>query len=62
MDSAQARVMGKLMRDPSYMDNLWKDDGSRGYSEEGRMWDDFDDAYLLDDNYTLVLTVIMRKA
>ena len=26
LDAVQARVMGKLIRDPSYMDNLWKDD------------------------------------
>ena len=62
MDTAQARVMGKLMRDPSYMNDLWKDDGSGRCLEEGRTWDDFDDAYLLDNKYTSVLTAIMGKA
>ena len=36
-DAAQARVMGKLMRNPSYMNDLWKDDGSGRCIEEGRI-------------------------
>ena len=43
------------------MHDLWKDDGSGRCIEEGRMWDDFDDAYLMDDKYTSVLTAIMGK-
>ena len=62
LDTVQARVMGKLMRDPSYIDDLWKADGSRRCLEEGRTLDDFDDAYLGNDKYTSVLTVIMGKA
>ena len=62
LDTAQARVMGKLIKDPLYMDDLWKDDGRRKCLEEGRVWDDFDDAYLLVDKYTSVLTAIMGKA
>ena len=54
--------MGKLMRDHSYMDDLWKDDGSGRCMEDGRTWDDCDEAYLLDDGYTSVLTAIMGKA
>ena len=62
LDAAQARVMGKLMRDSLCIDDLWKDDGSERCIEECRTWDDFDDAYLMDDKYTIVLTVIMGKA
>ena len=62
LDAAQARVMGKLIGDPSYMDDLWKDDGSGRCIEEGRTWDDFDDPYLMNDKYTSVLTAIMGKA
>ena len=36
LDAAQARVMRKLMRDPLYMDNLWKDDGSGRCIEDRR--------------------------
>ena len=52
LDAAQARVMGKLMRDPSYMDDFWKDDTSGRCLEEGRTWDNFNDTYLEDDKYT----------
>ena len=61
LDAVQARVMGKLMRDLLYMDELWKDDRSRRCIKEGRTWDDYDDAYLMDNKYTLVLTAIMGK-
>ena len=61
LDAVQARVMRKLMRDPLYMDDLWKDDGSRRCIDEGRTWDDFDKAYLTDNKYTSVLTAIMGK-
>ena len=36
IDAVQARVMGKLIRDPSYIDDLWKDNGSGRCIEEGR--------------------------
>ena len=36
LDAAQARVMGKIMRDSLYMDDLCKDDGSERSIEEGR--------------------------
>ena len=62
LDAAQARVMEKVMRDPSYIDDLWKDDGSGRCIEEGRTWDDINNAYLVDDKYTSVLTAIMGKA
>ena len=55
-------MIGKLRRDPLYIDNLWKDDGSRRCIKEGKTWQDFDDAYLVDDKYTSVLTPIMVKA
>ena len=35
LDAAQARVVGKLMRDPSYMDDLCEDDRSGRCTEEG---------------------------
>ena len=62
LDLAQARVMGKLMRDLSYMDDLWRNDGSGKYIEEERTCDNFDDAYLADDKYSSVLMAIMGKA
>ena len=37
LDTVQARVMGKLMRDPSYINNLWKEDKSSRYMEKGRI-------------------------
>ena len=61
LDVVQARVLEKLMRDLSYMDDLWKDDRSGRCIEEGRLWDDFDKPYLMDDKYTSVLTGIMGK-
>ena len=36
LDVAQAGVMKKVIKDPSYMHDLWKDDGSRRCIEEGR--------------------------
>ena len=62
LDAAQARVIGKLIRDPSYMDDLWKDDRSGRCVEEERTWDNFDKLYLLYNKYTSVLTTIMGKA
>ena len=62
LDIAQARMMRKLIRDPSYIDDLRKDDGSGRCLEERRMWSDLYDAYLLEDKYTSVLTAIMGKA
>ena len=62
LDVVQARVLEKLMRDLSYMDDLWKDDRSGRCIEEGRLWDDFDKPYLMDDKYTSVLMAIIGKA
>ena len=62
LDAAEARVMGKLIRDASYMNNLWKDARSGKCIDEGRTWDVCDDVYLMNDKYTLDLTPIMGKA
>ena len=62
LDAAQVRTMDKSIRDPSYMDDLWKDDRSGRCIEEGSKWNNFDDVYLTDNMYMLVLTAIMRKA
>ena len=62
LDPAQARTMGKLMRDPSYMDDLLKDNSNRRCREEGRTWDDFDNLHLMDDKYTSILGAIIGKA
>lgn len=62
LDVAQAAVMGKIMRDPSYMNDLWKNDRSGRCIEEGRQWDDFNDTYLVDNKYTSVLIAIMGQA
>lgn len=61
-DTALAKVIGKLMRNPSYVDNLWKGNRSGTCIAEVRTWDDFDDLYLVSDKYTLVLMVIIGKA
>ena len=62
LNVAQVRVMGKIMRYLSYMDDLWKNNGSGRCTEESRVWNDFEEPHLLDDRYNSVLTVIMAKA
>ena len=36
LDITQARTIGKLRRDPLYMNELWKDDGSGRYIKKDR--------------------------
>jgi len=41
LDAAQARLMGKIMRDTTALGDLIFDDGSRRNKEAGKEWDDF---------------------
>ena len=58
----QARVIGKFIRDSSYMDDRWKEDRSGRCIEEERIWNDLYKIYLVDDTYTSVVSVIMKKS
>ena len=60
-ETVQVKMIWNLIRDLSYIVDLWKDDGSRGCMEACRKWNDFDKAYLLDNKYTSVLIAIMGK-
>ena len=62
LDVAHTRVIVKLMGDLSYMNDFWKDDESGRCIEEKTTCNDFDNTYLADNKYTLVLTAIMGKA
>ena len=46
LDAVQARVMGKPLKYPSNMADVWKDDGSGRWIEDQSMCENFDDAYL----------------
>jgi len=41
LDAAQARLMGKIMRDTTVLEDLIFDDGTGRNEEAGREWDDF---------------------
>ena len=41
LDAAQARLMGKIMRDTTAIGDLTFEDGTGRYTEKGRQWDDF---------------------
>jgi len=63
LDAAQARRMGKLMRDTTALGDLMFDDGTGQNEEAGREWDDFGQEYTVGpDRFTSVLTAIRSKA
>jgi len=63
LDAAQARLMGKIMRDTTALGDLMSEDGSRRNTEAGREWDDFGQEYTIGpDGFTSVLTAIQSKA
>ena len=62
LDSAQAEVIRKLMRDPSYMNDLWKDNRSGRCMKDKRIYNNFNKAYFPNDRYVSVLTAIIGKA
>jgi len=63
LDAAQARLMGKIMRDTTALGDLMFDDGTGRNEEAGREWDDFGQEYTAgSEGFTSVLTVIQNKA
>jgi len=63
LDAAQARLMGKIMRDTTALGDLIFDDGTGRNEEAGREWDDFGQEYTVGpDGFTSVLTAIQSKA
>jgi len=63
LDAAQARLMGKIMRDTTALGDLMFEDGSGRNTEAGREWDDFGQEYTVGpDGFTSVLTAIQSKA
>jgi len=63
LDAAQARLMGKIMRDTTALGDLVFDDGTGRTAEAGREWDDFGQEYTVGpDGFTSVLTAIQSKA
>jgi len=63
LDVAQARLMGKIMRDTTALGDLIFDDGTGSNKEVGREWDDFGQEYIVSpDRFTSVLTAIQSKA
>ena len=63
LDAAQARLMGKLMRDTTALGDLMFDDGTGWNEEAGRGWDDFGQEYTVGvDGFTSVLAAIQSKA
>jgi len=68
LDAAQARLMVKMVRDPTALGGLWLEegelvkDGEEGRNvEAGRDDNSQNDSYGLDD-FTLVMTAIVNKA
>ena len=55
LDAAHVKVIEKLRRDCSYMYNIWKDNGRRRSMQEGRTWDDFYMAYLVNNGYMSII-------
>ena len=63
LDAAQARLMGKIMRDTTALGDLIFDDRTGRNKEAGREWDDFGQEYTVGpDGFTSVLTAIQSKS
>jgi len=63
LDAAQARLMGKIMRDTTAIGDLIFEDKEGRNTEEGRVWDDFGQEYTVSpEGFTSILTVIQSKA
>jgi len=63
LDAAQARLMGKIIRDTTVLEDLMLEDGSGMNTEAGREWDDFGQEYTVGPGgFTSVLTAIQSKA
>lgn len=62
LDAAQARLAGKMMRDPGARGDLWIENDSGRNVEDGRSWDDFGEPFLRKDGFTSVMSAILSKA
>jgi len=59
LDAAQARLMGKIMRDTTTLEDLMFDDKTGRIAERGREYNDFGQEYTVGlDGFTSVLTAI----
>jgi len=59
LNAAQARLMGKIMRDTTALEALIFDDGIGRNEKAGREWDDFGKEYTVDpDGFTSILIAI----
>ena len=63
LDAAQARIIGKIMRDTTALEDLIFDNGTGRNVEAGREWDDFGQENTVGpDSFTSILTAIQSKA
>jgi len=63
LDAAQARLMVKIIRDTTTLEDLIFQDNKVRNAEGGRQWDDLGQEYLtIVDGYTLVMIAIQSKA
>jgi len=63
LDAAQARLIGKIMRDTTVLEDLMFEDGTGRNMEAGREWNDFGQEYTIGpDGLTSLLTAIQSKA
>ena len=73
LDAAQARLLGKLMRDPTALGDLWSGPGMEVYLAEaeegtnweaGRSWKDCEPQWdnTASDGFTSVMSAILNKA
>jgi len=63
LDVAQGRLIGKIMRDTTALEDLIFDDGTGRNVEVEREWDNFAQEYNISpDGFTSILTAIQSKA
>lgn len=53
LDTAQARLAGKMIKDPGALGDLWIENESGRNLERGRDWVDFGEPYFRKDEFTL---------